>query len=513
MVTHTTPAASKRYSYDALGRLTDVQDSITGLTSCTARHYAYSDRGNRTSLATAVSPTTTCVDPANPNGSPVGTVGYTYDSADRLVTESTVAADAWVYDPLGRITTAPVRGSPGVTVANAYYDNDLIASQEIAGVARQTWALDAIGRFASFTNQSWAAGADGTSAWQEAVTKVNHYDSDSDSPAWIAEDASLPDEITRYVDGLDGNLAVETGKTGARVLQLIDLHGDVMTTLPIQDGVMTADWTALAHQTADEFGNPTDLTTGSRVVTDGSAPGEDGRYGWLGGKQRSAEALAGVLLMGVRLYDPATGRFWSRDPQPGGNSTAYDYCSGDPVNCTDLDGQWGFFTNLVKKVAKKVAKVAESAANVVAGPIRTAAAAIWENRATIGFGLAILGTVVTGGVAGAVIFGAGMALGAADTFVSCRKGDRLGCALGVAGTLTGGVGRGLYSMGTNLMKKADRARGAMVGIFRSHATALSRMGRRYDNVGLAIAGISAGIERYNKRPVAKKPIRRVVRRR
>lgn len=239
--------------------------------------------------------------------------------------------------------------------------------------------------------------------WQEAVTKVNHYDSDSDSPAWIAEDASLPDDITRYVDGLDGNLAMETGKIGARVLQLIDLHGDVMTTLPIQDGQTTADWTALAHQTSDEFGNPTDLTTGAAVVSDGSAPGKDGRYGWLGGKQRSADALAGVVLMGVRLYDPATGRFWSRDPQPGGNSTAYDYCSGDPVNCTDLDGQWGFFSNLVKKIAKKVAKVAEVVAMVVPGPVGAAAAAISAgayavtgNRAkalemTVGIALAAVG--------------------------------------------------------------------------------------------------------------------------
>jgi hypothetical protein len=66
----------------------------------------------------------------------------------------------------------------------------------------------------------------------------------------------------------------------------------------------------------------------------------------------------------------------SRDPSPGGNSTAYDYCSGDPVNCTDLDGHWGFFKNLVKKYAAKVAKVAEVVATVVPGPIGAAAAAI-----------------------------------------------------------------------------------------------------------------------------------------
>ena len=82
------------------------------------------------------------------------------------------------------------------------------------------------------------------------------------------------------------------------------------------------------------------------------------------------------MLMGARLYDPATGRFWSRDPSPGGNSTAYDYCSGDPVNCTDLDGHWGFFKSLVKKYAKKVAKIAEVVATVVPGPIGAAAAAI-----------------------------------------------------------------------------------------------------------------------------------------
>ena len=54
--------------------------------------------------------------------------------------------------------------------------------------------------------------------------------------------------------------------------KLIDLHGDVMTTLPIRDGETTADWTGLQHQTADEFGNPTDLTTGATRVTAPSSP-------------------------------------------------------------------------------------------------------------------------------------------------------------------------------------------------------------------------------------------------
>jgi RHS repeat-associated protein len=84
---------------------------------------------------------------------------------------------------------------------------------------------------------------------------------------------------------------------------------------------------------ADEFG-----------VESGPAAG---RYGWLGGKQRSAEALDGVVLMGVRLYVPDLGRFLQPDPVPGGSASLYDYCSADPVNCFDLDGKWGW-SNVAK---------------------------------------------------------------------------------------------------------------------------------------------------------------------
>jgi hypothetical protein len=43
--------------------------------------------------------------------------------------------------------------------------------------------------------------------------------------------------------------------------------------------------------------------------------------------------------MGVRLYDATTGRFTSVDPIVGGNANAYDYCSGDPVDCADTTGR------------------------------------------------------------------------------------------------------------------------------------------------------------------------------
>ncbi|MFD7439305.1 RHS repeat-associated core domain-containing protein [Streptomyces sp. NPDC059861] len=68
---------------------------------------------------------------------------------------------------------------------------------------------------------------------------------------------------------------------------------------------------------------------------------ESTRYGWLGNHQRSSETVSSLMLMGVRLYNPDTGRFLSVDPVYGGNENAYEYCGGDPVACIDTTGKLG----------------------------------------------------------------------------------------------------------------------------------------------------------------------------
>ena len=171
--------------------------------------------------------------------------------------------------------------------------------------------------------------------WVNATSKLNHYGDDSDEPRWIIEDTTLG-SYTRNVSGPDGDLAATTSGAGDVRLQLTNLHGDVAATID----------TALLEPEFldyDEFGVPV-------------AGQADQRYGWLGGKQRSGEAVGDVILMGVRLYSPGIGRFLQVDPVDGGNATAYDYCAGDPVNCTDLDGKFGWGS--IKKGLSKVAKVA-----------------------------------------------------------------------------------------------------------------------------------------------------------
>jgi RHS repeat-associated protein len=160
------------------------------------------------------------------------------------------------------------------------------------------------------------------------TTRTHHYDGTGDNPAWAEENTTGPEAeryYTRNVGGIGGDLSVIHHSATGTSFQVANPHGDVVGTSGA-DGTLTS-----ANGTADEYGTPRDTATiGTR------------RYGWLGAKQRAADTPGGLTLMGVRLYNPTTGRFLSVDPIAGGNANPYEYCSGDPVNCVDLDGRWSW---------------------------------------------------------------------------------------------------------------------------------------------------------------------------
>ena len=103
----------------------------------------------------------------------------------------------------------------------------------------------------------------------------------------------------RNITGIDGDLAAirtHTTKTDATVLQLPNLHGDIIATASTEPNA-----TALtARFETDEFGNPRQQT--------------GRRYGWLGVKQRRTELASGVIQMGVRSYVPSTRAIYQLDP-------------------------------------------------------------------------------------------------------------------------------------------------------------------------------------------------------
>ncbi|MGW3167865.1 DNRLRE domain-containing protein [Streptomyces sp. NPDC001142] len=292
-VTDHSGSSHQRYRYDAVGRLAGVDD--TADTVCTRRTYTLGARSTRTALTTATAePGADCPTSAGT------TTNHTYDSADRLTNTG------YAYDAFGRTTTAPGHG------ALSYYVNDLVHRQTVNG-KRQTWQRDPELRVASWTTETNSG-----TTWTQTASKVNHYDSDSDSPRWVVEDTGTG-AVTRNILSANGEFTATSTKTGDVVLQLANLHGDIALQLPLDS---TKAPTVLDY---DEYGNPRPDKTPAR-------------YAWLGTKQRSTETLTGLTLMGVRLYDSALGRFLQTDPVPGGSANAYDYANADPCNSSDPTG-------------------------------------------------------------------------------------------------------------------------------------------------------------------------------
>ncbi|MEV0493514.1 DNRLRE domain-containing protein [Streptomyces atratus] len=322
--------SDETYRYDATGRLTTVEDTTETL--CTRRSYAFDQRTNRKSLTSATG--TPGADCPTTGGT---TSSHTYDSADRIVDTG------YTYDAFGRTTAVPGNGTIG------YYANDL-AYQQTADGKRQTWQLDAALRF-----RSWKTETGSGTTWTQTGSKLNHYDSDGDNPRWIVEDTASG-ALTRNVDSASGDLGAITSKTGDTILQLSSIHGDVALQLPLDTSK------APVALDSDEYGNP---RTGQATT----------RYNWLGAKQRSSETLTGLTLMGVRLYNPATGRFLSMDPVYGGGANAYEYVNADPLNRFDLDGKWWSWKK-VKRGFKRAARHVRKNWRTYAGYGATAACII-----------------------------------------------------------------------------------------------------------------------------------------
>ena len=341
--------SSQELGYDAAGRLVRVADTVAGA-GCTLRTYAVDSDTNRTSLTTRP-PTTEGECDANATGT---TASYSYDAASRITTAG------YVYDALGRTTSVPASDAGGKTLAATYFVNDLVRTLTPENGDTTTWTLDPTQqRFRSWT--------------RNGVTKVNHYSDDGDSPSWVGEGGTA---FTRHVRGIDGDLAAIYDSAAGVSLQLTNLHGDVVATA----STSTTATGPTATFESTEFGAP-------RV--------ESGRrYGWLGGDLRSADAPSGVVLMGVRLYNPATGRFLQVDPVAGGSANRYDYVAHDPLNLFDLDGR---FIKIKKPNWGKVGNGLNKVADVTGG----AALGVGLVCAKCGLALGVVSTAASFGAAGA----------------------------------------------------------------------------------------------------------------
>ncbi|MFB7493135.1 DNRLRE domain-containing protein [Streptomyces sp. NPDC056161] len=286
---------STAYGYDASGRLALATDDDG--TTTTSRAYAFDTDDNRTSLTTTVT--------AAGSTPTTSSTAYAHDTAGRLI------AGGYTYDAFGRTTQVA-----GKTLA--YYTNDLVASETV-GSTRTTWGLDGSGRLASSVT---ATTSDSGATWSTTSTTVNHYNCGCETPSWTVTTAGSASTVSRNVPDLSGGLAATTGATVGTVLQLANLHGDISVRLDLATSAATV-------QRYDEYGNPLDATAAAA------------KYGSLGAYQKATDGLAGYTLMGVRVYDPTTGRFLQSDPVYGGNTSAYIY-PADPIGQSDTSGELNY---------------------------------------------------------------------------------------------------------------------------------------------------------------------------
>jgi RHS repeat-associated protein len=288
--------ATNRYTYDGVGRLTQVQDEPAGK-GCTTRIYSYDEETNRVGLTTR--------EPEVGGGcaSSGGTFeSHVYDQANRLLDAGTS------YDTFGDTTKLPAVDAGGSLLESSFFVDGQLSSQTQAGETIG-YSLDPGGRI----RETVATG-------KTVATTLNHYDGAGAEPAWTSEPSG---SSKREIHGLDGGLVATQFNTESPELQIANLHGDIVATASMSE---TASGLASTVAEASEYGVP-----GSEAPP---------KYSWLGAHELPTQLPSGVVTMGIRSYVPQLGRFLQTDPVPGGSANAYAYTFGDPLASTDLGGEY-----------------------------------------------------------------------------------------------------------------------------------------------------------------------------
>jgi RHS repeat-associated protein len=291
----TSSLSGQEYTYDAAGRLTQVQDTPVGK-GCTTRIYAYDADTNRTSLTTR--------EPGSEGkcASEGGSVEtHVYDPADRLI-DSGVS-----YNEFGNTIALPGSDAGGYELTSAFYTDNQLQSQTQNGETIG-YNLDPAGR----TRETVSTG-------KIVASVIDHYVGPGEEPAWTSE---VSGKWTRNIMGINGALVAVQNNGETPVLQIGNLHGDIVGTASLSE---TATGLASSADTT-EFGVP----------RTGTPP----KYSWVGAHELPTELPSGVIAMGARSYVPQLGRFLQTDPVPGGSADAYTYTFGDPVNSSDPTGEF-----------------------------------------------------------------------------------------------------------------------------------------------------------------------------
>jgi len=302
------------YSYSANGNVSKITDGRSGARS--TRTLTYDGLGR---LKTAVSPM-------------FGNAAYAYDVLDNL-TRVTVGATAnlaardhyYCYDARWQLTNIKTGSCTGASVVGLSYD----AQGNLANKNGTTYGFD-------FGNRLRTV--------QYAGGLVEGYLYDTLGRRVLASNGT-GSLWSMYANG--GALLYQSNERTGKSTDYVMLNGHMVASVehPNAGGAAT-----ITYQHTDALGSPVAVTNASGVVTETSEYEPFGRVGnraardGVGYTGHAEDAATGLSYMQQRYYDPAIGRFLSRDPvtanaNTGANFNAYWYANNNPYRFKDPDGR------------------------------------------------------------------------------------------------------------------------------------------------------------------------------
>jgi len=233
-----------------------------------------------------------------------GAVDYTLGLGDRL---ASFTGGAYEYDVAGCVTNiSGGASSPSEPLSRALAWNSQYQLVSVAtnGVLAESYTWDPLGRRASTTT------SEGT---------IRHvYDGD-ECIADLDESGAV---VRSYVwgPGIDNLLAVRTG--GATYYALTDHQNTV-------HGFVDATGALVAHFVYDAWGNVLESSVSVPALAGNRYLFQGREYSW----------STGLYNFRARWYDPATGRWLSKDPIGiSGGMNLYMFCGNNPICCIDAFG-------------------------------------------------------------------------------------------------------------------------------------------------------------------------------
>ncbi len=393
LITKSTPAGTLNYTYDAVG-------NVAGMTSTGANavsvSYTY-DELNRLStvvdnnLPAGQNTTTYTYDPASnlatatyPNGLQST---YSYDQLNRLSSASTaVSSYQYSRDNNGNILTA-TEGS-GRSATYTYDGIDELTSETVANDPAKdngaiSYVLDPVGNRDSDTSSLAPIDSSSTGFNADDQPQTESYDANGDTIAtggntfaynsWLKLVSMNGGQVTLAYNGL-GQLVSKSTSSGTTQYLIDDLSptGYPQVVEELQGGQVTRTYTYGLErisqlQPVNTNGNNTwtpsfyvydgrgtvrMLANAAGAVTDTYAYDAFGNLlnqtgstpnAYLYRGERWDQDL-GLYYLRARWYNPATGRFMSRDPYAGSiwdpaSLHRYNYARANPVNYIDPSGR------------------------------------------------------------------------------------------------------------------------------------------------------------------------------